>query len=217
MLKRPLLQIGFVALLLFSAAHAEVLAPHELYASNNNYIVTRGETPVGIHRLTFGGDDKQLEVVTQTRATLRLLGLFDVPFIYDSRALWQSNSLLTLSSSFARGGAPRLSRAHKDGNIYRTNNQEIAPPPLFPTNHWNINAMHQTLLFNTLSGDLIHVTIVPDKKETLTIGEQRIMTQRYQVSGDLDIVLWYDKNGKWLQLQFSVLGSDYKLTYQPDK
>lgn len=211
--KQMLTLVPFVIIGIF--AHADSLAPALPYTKDVTFIVHNGDTTAGIHRLTFHNTGKQLEVITQTRATLNLLGLFKVPFIYDSRALWEGNTLITLSSSFSRGGKPRIFRVYKDGALYRTNQEETAAM-LMPTNHWNIAVLQQTVLFNTLNGNLNSVRIVPEGEEMLTINGQQTKALRYRIEGDLDIVLWYDTNDKWLQLQFAVLGSDYIFTYSPN-
>jgi len=191
-------------------------SPHLLYGEDASYIVTRGGAPAGTHRLAFRSDGDRLEVVAQTRATMLLLGLFDVPFIYDSRAVWENNALVTLSASFAKGGEPISSKVYQEDGEYRTGKGESAKAPLFPTNHWNAAVLNQTVIFNTLNGNLGTVSITKDGEESLNIGGEKTPTTRYRVAGDLDILLWYDDNGKWLQLRFSVLGSDYTFTYQPD-
>ena len=201
-----------LGLFLLSAA---AQAAHPLYGDKASYTVFRGDIPVGTHELLFSSENDTLAVKASTRATMRFFGLFDIPFVYDSSALWQENTLLSLSSSFYRGGAQQAYEVNKADKVYSNQNNASQPAPIFPTNHWNIAALQQTVWFNTLNGKFINVIIQPAGEEVLQIGDSSITTTRYDVSGDLVISLWYDKSGKWLQLQFSVLGSDYIFTYTP--
>lgn len=192
-------------------------APHTLYGESATYLVTRGGAPAGTHRLFFsgGGEGAPLTVTAETRATLSILGIFDVPFIYDSRAVWQSGALLTLSAAFSGEDAKNF-WVRRNGDRYETQSGESTDAALLPTNHWNSEVLQRRTLYNTLNGNIIQVDIERRGADTLLIGGRQTAATRYDMSGDLDISLWYDDSGKWLRLQFKVLGNDYQFTYQPD-
>lgn len=197
-------------------AMAAAQTPQKVYGDTATYIVKRDNTPAGTHRLTFTDEGDRLIVTSATRATMRFFKLFDIPFIYDSRAVWHGDVVLTLSASFGKGEQNKQFELAKNGNSYQLQNGSTYPAPLFPTNHWHADAIRQPVLFNTLNGKIAKVAIRAAGTEMLDIGGQAVSAQRYEVSGDLVVSLWYGMDGKWLQLAFSKFGSDYLFTYQPD-
>ena len=213
----PFAVVVWLLVLLPSAAGAETAALEGLYGDSATYVVSRGGEPVGIHRLHFAGSAARLTVMAQTRATMSFFGIFDLPFIYDSQAVWQGGMLLTLSSSFRQGDNGENHWVRFDGSNYQTQKGARASPPLFPTNHWNSAVVRQRVLYNTLNGELVNVRISPMGEEILHIDGKPRAAKRYDVSGDLSISLWYDERGGWLRLQFHVLGGDYQFTYQHDE
>lgn len=207
------------ATLCISAIHAAAAADLAdllpLYGDQVEYHVTRNGEPAGSHRLNFSGTPAQLTVIAQTRATMSIWGLFEVPFIYDSQAVWKNGTLVSLSSFFRQTGEGQHFWLRKDNGGYLSSQGEHPAAALFPTNHWNAAVLRQDTLFNTLNGNFARVTIRPLAEETLILGKQTVTARRYEVTGDLNISLWYDEDGKWLQLQFAVLGGQYRFTYQP--
>lgn len=198
-----------------AGAEAEEVDPRVLYGERAEFVVLRGDKPVGTHRLFFNGTAARVTVVAQTRATLSVLGLFEVPFIYDSLAVWASGTLLTLSASFGQGEEAESFWVGREGEGYRTSAGAWATAPLLPTNHWNVAAVRQTVLFNTLTGKLARVTVTPAAAEDEE-GEEGGGGGRYEVRGDLDISLAYDAQGRWVRLGFSVLGGEYVFAAVPE-
>lgn len=188
--------------------------PRDLYGDGATYLVTRNGAPAGVHRLRFAGDNAALTVTAETRATMKIFGIFTIPFVYDSRAVWSRGELLTLSASFS-GENYASHWLRRDGDAYFTQQGERTTGEIFPTNHWNSAALAQRRLYNTLSGNLIDVAFTRRDDENITIGDRAIRAARYDSRGDLNISLWYSAEGQWLQLQFRALGSDYRFTYQP--
>ena len=196
-----------------AAADRQVVDAVDLYGERADYRVVRGDQPAGRHHLTFSGDGRRLTVVAQTRATLKILGVFDAPFIYDSRAVWSDGVLLTISSAYGKGEDSEHYSAGRVAEAYRVNDRLVSLAALFPTNHWNPAVLGEERLFNTLTGKLNTVSIDAAGREMIEIDGRRVEANRYEVRGDLQISLWYDDDGKWLQLRFGVLGTSYHFVY----
>ena len=90
--------------------------------------------------------------------------------------------------------------------ISREDSNYQSDVPLFPTNHWNVSVLNQTVVLNTLTGDLNRVTIRDKGEETIPSENGPIIARHYAYTGDLETQIWYDDSGRWVGMEF--LGSD---------
>lgn len=188
--------------------------PHWLYAKENFYEVSTGGKKVGEHLLRFDdGGGGRLTVAARTRASVSFYGVFDMPFQYDSAALWQGGELINITASYLRGFIRGAASATKKGNRYQTAKGEGAPAPLFPTNHWHRGVLMRDYVFNTLGGGVAAINITPDARlTTINAGGKMRRARRYVYDGDLQLESWYDESGRWLKMRFGALGGVYEFT-----
>ena len=81
-----------------------------------------------------------------------------------------------------------------------------------PTSYWNPETVGRAQLLDTQRGQLIAVQISPAERETIMVGGQTVSAKRHQVSGDLDLDLWYTAKGEWVKTSFAARGS--KIVYE---
>lgn len=212
------MKISFVIVIVFAAgvlsfgALAQEDAPRSLYATENVYEVWQNGELAGEHVIRFDdGDGGRLTVVARTRASVSFYGLFDVPFEYDSLALWQGGELISITASYLRGFVRGESLARGEGDFYTTGKGENINAPLFPTNHWHNGVLKQTRVFNTLGGNISTITITPDiNLATINIGGKMRVVRGYGYDGDLQLISWYDTNGRWIKMRFDALGGVFE-------
>ena len=78
----------------------------------------------------------------------------------------------------------------------------VAPATVYPSNPFDPGIVNATLLMDTGSGKLLHVTVTPGPEETITAGGGPVQARRYAVTGDLQRDLWFDEAGRLLQFAF---------------
>jgi hypothetical protein len=78
----------------------------------------------------------------------------------------------------------------------------VAPATVYPSNPFDPGIVNATLLMDTGSGKLLHVTVTPGAEETITAGGGPVQARRYAVTGDLQRDLWFDAAGRLLQFAF---------------
>ena len=191
------------------AASAAAAAPEELYGGAIEFTVLRDGREVGEHRVTFSRDAQgDLLARSSTRIAFRLLGIIPARFVHDSRARWRNGDLLELSAETRWPHKSSQVRAAREDGRYVVGGQS-ADPPLFPTTHWNIAALAGDRLLNTLTGEINSVQVLAVGEETVdtNLGPRR--AARREVSGDLNIELWHDPQGRWLRMDFLDGGALY--------
>ena len=71
------------------------------------------------------------------------------------------------------------------------------------SNHYNPSIIGQSLLFNSLSGQLNRIALVKEGIETVYDGQANITATRYRYTGDLkDTWVWYANDGRWVRMRF---------------
>lgn len=213
-MKTTALFVFVVALVHSSATGNEQTSPHQLYGEENIFEVLRDGENAGEHRLHFSGDESRLTVMAKTRATVSLYGVLDLPFEYDSHAVWENGELLEISASYLRGFARGTVFATREKDGYRVGDT-IVNAPLFPTNHWHSEVLSQTKVLNTLNGKTARIEITPDESQTQILAGGAMQTAlRHRYDGELQLESWYDEQGRWLKMRFFVLGGQYEFICQ---
>jgi hypothetical protein len=92
----------------------------------------------------------------------------------------------------------------------------VAPADTIPTSYWHPDTVTRSRLLNTQNGEIEQVAIDAVGEERIDAGEEPLQAVKYEVSGDLKLRLWYDRNdggiGQLLKLAFTARGAE--INYQ---
>jgi hypothetical protein len=172
---------------------------------------------IGRHVVTFScqGDDLVVETEISGEVTLLSLPIYKLAGKY--REVWRGDRLISFDSEVDDNGEKFEVVARAEGDhmlIDRRRGLIEAPASIVSDHPWNFAVLDRTLLFDARRGKLRHVQVEPAGKEALMIGGREVAARKYQMSGDLDRVLWYGEDGSWLQSQLEYGGSKVLLTRQ---
>lgn len=89
----------------------------------------------------------------------------------------------------------------------------LAPADALPSTYWMKETTAQSRLINTQNGELAEVTIAAGGAEKLATPVSLPPARRYEMSGDVELTLWYDSGERLAKLAFMARGEDitYKL------
>jgi hypothetical protein len=172
---------------------------------------------IGRHVITYScqGEDLLVETRISGKVTMLSLPVYTLDGSY--REVWRGDRLLSFDSKVNDNGEEFEVSAHVEGDqmlIDRRRGVLEAPATIVSDHPWNFAVLDRTLLFDASRGKLRHVQVEPAGKETLPIDGREIPAQKYQVTGDLERVLWYGEDGTWLQSQLEYGGSKVLVTWQ---
>ena len=68
--------------------------------------------------------------------------------------------------------------------------------------------MSHSRLLDTQRGGLLEVAIAPAGSEIVLVEGRPLNTQRYRMSGDLELDLWYATDGEWAKIRFAARGAE---------
>ena len=172
---------------------------------------------IGHHVVTFSCEGDDLVVETEMSGEVRLLSLPIYKLAGNYREVWRGDRLLSFESEVYDNGEKFEVSARAEGDhmlIDRRRGLIEAPASIVSDHPWNFAVLDRPLLFDARRGKLRHVQVEPLGKEALTIGGREVPARKYEMSGDLERVLWYGEDGAWLRSQLEYGGSKVTLTRQ---
>jgi hypothetical protein len=172
---------------------------------------------IGQHVITFScqGDDLVVETMISGEATLLSLPVYTLDGSY--REVWRGDRLISFESKIDDNGEQFevTARAEGDQTVIDRRRGVIEAPATIVSDHpWNYAVLDRPLLFDARRGKLRHVQVKPAGKEALVIGGRKVPANKFQMTGDLERVLWYGEDGAWLQAQLEYGGSKVLVTRQ---
>jgi hypothetical protein len=172
---------------------------------------------IGRHVITFScqGDDLLVETRISGKATVLSVPVYTLAGSY--REVWRGDRLISFDSKVDDNGEKFEVSARAEGDqmmIDRRRGLIEAPATIVSDHPWNFAVLDRPLLFDSRRGKLRHVQVEPAGKEALMIGGREVPANKYQMSGDLERVLWYGEDGAWLQSQLEYGGSKVFVTRQ---
>lgn len=203
-----LLGAGAVAL-----ARPALASPLPVPASGAmGFRVLRNGSPIGEHHLRFtqDGDDLRVDINAALLVTFAGIPIFRYGLTATER--WSGGQFCGLDSIVNHNGTPFEVHAvpvpggfaiqsTKAGNYIYT-----GQPPLMPLTYWN-KAMLNSMILNVETGrhypPIVHS---PGWNNLPTAEGGTLLAQRFDVTGKLNLSVWYDQYGEWAGLEFNVQG-----------
>ena len=188
------------------AAGQSPFGAHPESSEQRHFDIYREGKQIGTHTISRRSLDNRLVVEARTRISIKLLGIELYRFRYDTREVWDGDGLLQLVASVDDDGEQISFEGQRTGDRFvwsdgRTESSHAMP--VYPTNHWNAGVLGQNAVLNTLTGKINNVTIMDEGRETLDYAGSSQPASRYRYDGELQLVSWYDSQGRWLAMRFT--------------
>ncbi len=155
-----------------------------------DFDVMRKGKDIGDHSYNFTGSTKSLTVHVNTDIVVKvpLVRITAYSFTHDSTEKWASGKLVKVSSKTDDDGTPHQLNTRGNGAL--------------PASLWNIDAMHNGKLLNTIDGSLMPVHVADLGEETIAVKRGKIKAHHYRVSKGLNRDLWFDNDGNLARVVF---------------
>jgi hypothetical protein len=175
------------------------------------FLITQDGERLGRHTVSFEkiGGDLHVKIAIDATTELPFLGTYT--YAHRNHEVWRDGKLIKLNAETDDNGDRHWVTATATETSLRVDGsggRYDAPLNTVPTSCWFYGTVRQHQLLDTTNGKLISVRIAPKQTEFVeTVGGVRDAT-RYDVSGDLNLTLWYSETGRWLKSAFRIAGSD---------
>ncbi|MDJ0950972.1 MAG: DUF6134 family protein [Alphaproteobacteria bacterium] len=185
------------------------------------FVMMRDGDPIGNHSVSFRRVDQetQVDVVIDIEVSLAFVTLFR--YQHRNREVWQDGRLIALESWTDDDGEEyRVSARAVDGGLMveGSSGRFMAPADIIPTSYWHPETVAQDRLLDTQSGRILEVAVKPEGSETIEMDGVQVPAERYSLSGDLTMTLWYGPGKQWVKTTFEARGAEveYNLASRPE-
>ena len=179
---------------------------------------------IGSHNISFrreSPDSMAVEIDIDLEVKFGPFTVFD--YEHSNRTEWKNGQLWRMRSVTDDNGDHHEVAADRTRGELQVNASGIeaytASPHILPTTYWMASTVGQSQLINSQTGERIDIVVREVGREKVPAPGGLIAATRYEMTGDLDINLWYDDNGILVGLAFRARGSDvtYRLTDRTDE
>jgi hypothetical protein len=191
-----------LALALPWATQAGTPAPRESY----DFQVLRDGSPIGHHRVTVRHEGTRSEVEVDIELRVKAAGFLTLyRYLHQSREIWEGDRLVSLQSTTDNDGRQEYLNVlagadglQVDGSRYRG----VLPADTMPTSYWRPDFVRRATIMDSQNGRPLDLTIRPQQSELASAARDDVPAQRYDLAGDVELSLWYGRDGRWLKTAF---------------
>lgn len=170
------------------------------------FSVWRKGVQIGRHRVSFTGGPADFNVAIEAEMLVKFGPIPVFHYHHQATEVWRQGRFESLQSRTTSNGKLESVSARRTAEgvaIARGAGRPAvqAPGEAHPLTHWNM-AVLQGPLFNPQTGALVHERAVRSAGEPLRLeGGREVSATRYSLSGDAQIVDWYDEADAWAALK----------------
>ena len=167
--------------------------------------VWRNGQKIGAHSVSFQGDEQDFVVAIDAHMLVKIGFIPVFRYHHQGRETWRGGQFQRLETQTTTNGHVEPLTAQRTAAGVSISGGKVraltAPAGAHPLTHWNA-AVLDGPLFNPQTGALVHdqVARTPDASVKLADGRS-VQATRYTLTGQADIVDWYDAGGCWTALR----------------
>ncbi len=190
----------------------------EPYAGKLAFDVLRGGKQIGRHEITFTeiGDETHVSIDIELVVKIGFLTVFR--YEHQNREVWRNGRVVSVMTDTNDDGKPFELRAIQGSeglHVKTLSDEAVVPSSAIPTSYWNPEILRNRQWLDTQRGVMLDIEVGNVGIEPVELADGRtIEAERFEVTGDLNISVWYTPQGEWVKLAFPARGSDieYVLT-----
>lgn len=182
-----------------------------------DFAVMRSGERIGHHRVTFTprGDELIVDIDIRLDVSIAFINFYD--YHHRNREVWRDGTLAGFESTTDDNGRPNQVEVRRDGSEVRVKGTAFsggAPGDILPSSYWNPATIRAQSLINTQNGKLAKVTVADLGDDRIEAAGRQVEARHYRLSGDVNVDLWYDRNGIWVKTAFKAPGDDTLISYE---
>lgn len=181
--------------------------------------VLRNGTPIGEHHLSFTQNGEDLAVAINVALAVKFAGITVFTYALAATERWSNGVFQSLESKVNDNGTQLEVQASPTTGGYLVHginhsdpSQSLAPyvdpPNTMPLTYWN-KAFLQAMILNIQTAHSYPAIVTsPGWNKLPTADGGTITAQRFDVTGKLNLSVWYDQNDQWAGLEFHLHGDE---------
>ena len=199
----------FLTAFLLQIAPAQAAKEPGALAPAYDFAIEMDGRDVGRHTIAFEkiGDELHVHINIDIEVSFGPITFFR--YAHENHEIWKDGRLISLETKTDDDGTlyEVSARAGEEGLAVESSSGTFtAPAGILPTSYWRPETIEQTQLLDTQRGRLIEVKSAKAGKEMLQLPQGAKRAERYTMTGDLQLDLWYGEEGTLLNIAFNAKG-----------
>lgn len=211
--------LALLAITLFCSAAVAGAYPDTRPEHEWKFRVYLDDTEIGYHNFRLIDEDGIQRL--KTVADFEVKFLFFTAFSYEhvNEETWNGECLASIESRTVANGKTFAVSGRREAGAFEveaSNGINAVSGCVKTFAYWNPEILHESVLMNSQTGELLPVTVIPVSTETLQVRGVETPATRYRlVAKNMELDVWYSQNQEWLALESTVKGGRrlrYELT-----
>lgn len=176
-----------------------------------SFSVIREGAPIGSHSLTFNREGEDLRVRVDILLEIKFAFITVFRYQHRNEEVWRNGRLVALDARTDDDGTDYWVKAQATDEglaVEGSKGSFLAPAETIPTSYWNPATVERRELLDTQRGGMMTVRTVESGKDLVETDSGSLSARRYEMSGDLNLRLWYAGDGDWVKIAFTARGSE---------
>jgi hypothetical protein len=213
-LNRRQVMIGAGGLLAAGAVPRLAMASLTTGGENLDFAVFRNGSEIGHHRLDIRQDGERTVVDVDILLEVGIGPLVLYRYTHRNTEIWENGTFQSFDSVTDDDGTAYAVRARRDGTlttVERDHDEDYTfdDPSILPTTYWNDKLVSSSQLLDTQKGRLMEVAVETGDWQTIQTETGSVEARRFDISGDLNVSVWYDRDGRWTKMNFPFKGAEF--------
>lgn len=176
--------------------------------AERRFRVYRDGSDIGGQTTRVSGSGDRAEVEVEVDLAVKIFGITAYRYTLRSRETWENGLLMSLDGETDDDGEVTVAKVRRtsDGLIAEGTWKGEIPSNAATTTYWTQAFLDRAVWISTQTGAPLEVSVSRDGEEIIPGFSGDILCQRWQVTGDLPLTLYYDDRGEWMGNAFEAGG-----------
>ena len=170
-------------------------------------------TEIGRHVVEFDRKQDRLAVDIKINFIVKFLNIPIYRYNHYNHEVWSvDGKLLALNSQTNDDGTVESAKIERQGDRLLVNgsrNKDDVPGLWLTSSYWRSDFINQTRLIDSRNGQIFKINVRPAGQFDVPLPNRVVKATRYDVTGDLELSVWYDDSGEWVKLAFDHMGRHF--------
>lgn len=183
-----------------------------------DFMVFRDGVEVGYHRLAFSGNGDRVDIDIDIDLEVGFGPITLYRYKHRNLEAWRGADFMAFESETDDDGENFRVRAMADnGNVQVEVSDDgdrrrfgVERQALLPSTYWSIDTVRCTRLLDTQAARVFDIAVRERGHERIRARGSEIAATRYDMTGDLEISLWYDDEARWVKTFFILGGAPFE-------
>ncbi|MEM6492231.1 MAG: DUF6134 family protein [Pseudomonadota bacterium] len=206
---------------LLATAGLSGVATAALTTAELPFRVEMGGSPIGQHSVRFEQRGDELHAFVDIAFDVGFAFITIYEYEHSNHEVWRDGRLIAIDTETNDDGERFTVSGRATADGFRVEGSEGVlnlPADIKPSSYWNPATLTAETLLDTQKGRVLDADFAAMGRDRIeTQSGARIDACRFAMSGDLDLDIWYDDQGRWVRMAFSFGGNDFEYKLLADE